>query len=154
MNIAFEANFRMSLWSYLPSQVAFLIKYTRLYTVAYRETIGYLQEQNHPDSTWTICTGSQGDLALYALPAMTQGPLFSMATAVARENENTNVRANEVYLMFRVEVDDDAAQHGVSSSSEFASVYEGILANAEIRSSRVRVETPADFTNLKYAKKF
>lgn len=85
---------------------------------------------------------------------MTQGPLFSMATAAARENEKTNVRVNEVYLMFRVEVDEDAAQHGVSSSSEFASVYEGILANSEIRSSRVRVETPADFKNLKFTKKF
>lgn len=123
-------------------------------TVAYRDTIEYLQEQNHPNSTWTICTGAQGDTATFALPAMTQGPLFSMATAAARENEKTNVRVNEVYLMFRVEVDEDAAQHGVSSSSEFASVYEGILANSEIRSSRVRVETPADFKNLKFTKKF
>lgn len=131
INTAFEANF-----------------------FAYRDTIEYLQEKNHPNSTWTICTGSQGDEAVFALPAMTQGPLFSMATAAARENEKTNVRVNEVYLMFRVEVDEDAAQHGVSSSSEFASVYEGILANLEIRSSRVRVETPADFKHLKFAKKF
>jgi hypothetical protein len=77
-----------------------------------------------------------------------------MATAAARENEKTNVRMNEVYLMFRVEVDAAAAEHGVSSSSEFASVYEGILANTEIRSSRVRVATPADFKDLKWAKKF
>lgn len=102
-------------------------------TVAYRDTIEYLQEQNHSNSTWTICTGSQGDVATFALPAMGQGPLFS-----ALENEKTNVRVDEVYLMFRVEVDEDAAQHGVSSSSEFASVYEGILDNSEIRSSRVR----------------
>ncbi|KAL7908291.1 hypothetical protein GGI35DRAFT_453786 [Trichoderma velutinum] len=121
---------------------------------AYRDTIEYLQEQNHPDSTWTICTGSQGDMAIFALPAMTQGPLFSMATAAARENEKTNVRVNEVYLMFRVEVDEDAAAHGVTSSSEFAANYEGILSNPEIRSSRVRVATPADIKDLKWAKKF
>lgn len=121
---------------------------------AYRDTIEYLHKQNHPNSTWTICTGSQGDEAMFALPAMGQGPLFSMATAAARENEKTNVRVNEVYLMFRVEVDEAAKEHGVSSSSEFASVYEGILNNPEIRSSRVRVASPADFTDLKWAKKF
>ncbi|KAF3074329.1 hypothetical protein CFAM422_003351 [Trichoderma lentiforme] len=121
---------------------------------AYRDTIEYLLEQGHPDSTWTICTGSQGDMAIFALPAITQGPLFSMATAAARENEKTNVRVNEVYLMFRVEVDEDAAQHGVTSSSEFAAVYEGILSNPEIRSSRVRVASPADIKDLKWAKKF
>ncbi|OSZ99921.1 hypothetical protein A9Z42_0007730 [Trichoderma parareesei] len=112
MNMSFEANF-----------------------FAYRDTIEYLQEQNHPNT-------------------MGQGPLFSMATAAARENEKTNVRVNEVYLMFRVEVDEAAAEHGVTSSSEFASVYEEILANPEIRGSRVRVATPADIKNLKWAKKF
>jgi NAD(P)-dependent dehydrogenase (short-subunit alcohol dehydrogenase family) len=124
------------------------------YAVAYRDTIEYLQTQNHPNSTWTICTGSQGVEANFALPAMTQGPLYSMATAAARENEKTNVRVNEVYLMFRVEVDEDAAQHGVSSSSEFSSVYEEVLTRQEIRSSRVTVETPEGFKNVKFAKKF
>ncbi|GFP57563.1 hypothetical protein ACSS6W_010102 [Trichoderma asperelloides] len=131
MNMGFEANF-----------------------FAYRDTIEYLHEQNHPDSTWTICTGAQGELAIFGLPAMTQGPLFSMTTAASRENEKTNVRVNEVYLMFRVEVDENAAAHGVSSSTEFASVYEGILSNPEIRGSRVRVASPADFKDLKWAKKF
>lgn len=64
--------------------------------VAYRDAIEYLWEQKHPRSTFTICTGAQGDLATFALPALTQGPLFSMATAAARENEKTNVRFNEV----------------------------------------------------------
>ncbi|KAL7900507.1 hypothetical protein HDV63DRAFT_284080 [Trichoderma sp. SZMC 28014] len=121
---------------------------------AYRDTIEYLYEQNHPDSTWTICTGAQGELAIFGLPAMTQGPLFSMVTAASRENEKTNVRVNEVYLSFRVEVDEDAAAHGVSSSTEFASVYEGILSNPAIRGSRVRVAGPADLKDLKWAKKF
>ncbi|KAL2126742.1 hypothetical protein VTI74DRAFT_321 [Chaetomium olivicolor] len=35
MNVSFEANF-----------------------FAYRDTIGYLLEQKHPTSTWTLCTGS------------------------------------------------------------------------------------------------
>ncbi|KAM0249689.1 hypothetical protein ACHAQJ_008950 [Trichoderma viride] len=131
MNLSFETNF-----------------------FAYRDTIEYLLEQNYLNSTWTICTGSQGDEAMFALPAMGQGPLFSMATAAARENEETNVRVNELYLMFRVEVDEAAAQHGVSSSSEFAFVYEEILANPKIRGSRVRVATPADFKDLKWVKKF
>ncbi|KAG8168263.1 hypothetical protein KVR01_003952 [Diaporthe batatas] len=131
MNTGFEANF-----------------------FAYRDTIGYLLEQNHPNSTFTICTGSQGEEAVFALPAMTQGPLFSMATAAARENEKTNVRANEVFLMFRVEVDEDAVQHGVSKSSEFASHYEEILNRPDIRSSRIRIETPENFKNLKVTKKF
>ncbi|KAK9769630.1 putative short-chain dehydrogenases/reductase [Seiridium cardinale] len=131
MNMGFEANF-----------------------FSYRDTIEYLQEQKHPNSTWTICTGSQGDAAVFPLPAMTQGPLFSMATAAARENEKTNVRANEVYLMFRVEVDEEAAKHGVTKASEFAFVYEEILARPEIRSARIRIETPEDIKNLKFARKF
>ncbi|KAM0462130.1 hypothetical protein ACHAO4_001325 [Trichoderma viride] len=131
MNMGFEANF-----------------------FAYRDTIDYLYGQNHPDSTWTICTGAQGELGIFGLPAMTQGPLFSMTTAASRENEKTNVRVNEVYLMFRVEVDEDAAAHGVSNSTEFASVYEGVLSKPEIRGSRVRVASPADFKDLKWAKKF
>ncbi|KAM0815696.1 putative short-chain dehydrogenases/reductase [Seiridium cardinale] len=131
MNMGFEANF-----------------------FSYRDTIEHLQEQKHPNSTWTICTGSQGDAAVFPLPAMTQGPLFSMATAAARENEKTNVRANEVYLMFRVEVEEEAAKHGVTKASEFASVYEEILARPEIRSARIRIETPEDIKNLKFARKF
>ncbi|RFU76454.1 nadp-binding [Trichoderma arundinaceum] len=129
--------------------------FQHVYTcVAYRDTIEYLLEQDHPDSTWTICTGAQGELAIFPLPAMGQGPLFPLVTAAARENDKTNVRVNEVFLMFRVEVDEDAAQHGVSSSSEFASVYEKILANPKIRGSRVRVAAPADIKDLKWTKKF
>lgn len=150
MNMSLEANFCETPIILLQGLASNLLETT----VAYRDTIEYLREQNHPDSTWTICTGSQGDMAIFALPAMTQGPLFSMATAAARENEKTNVRVNEVYLMFRVEVDEDAAKHGVTSSSEFAAVYEGILANPEILSSRVRVASPADIKDLKWAKKF
>ena len=85
---------------------------------------------------------------------MNQGPLFSMATAASRENETTNVRFNEIYLSLRVEVDEDAAKHGVMSASEFASVYVEILARPEIRSSRVRVDSADDLKDLKYKRKF
>jgi hypothetical protein len=122
--------------------------------VAYRDTIGYLLEQNNPASTWTICTGSQGDLAIFPLPAMTQGPLFSMATAAARENDSTNVRFNELYLGFRVEVDELAEHHGVTKASDFAKVYEKILDDPKVRSSRVRVESVEDIEKLRYQRKF
>ncbi|KAJ5832448.1 Short-chain dehydrogenase/reductase SDR [Penicillium riverlandense] len=130
-NISFEANF-----------------------FAYRDTIGYLLEQKNPASTWTICTGAQGDWATRPVPAMTQGALFPMATAAARENESTNVRFNELYLAFRVEVDELAVQHGVTKASDFSNVYELILANPEVRSSRVRVDDVEDIKKLKYQKKF
>ncbi|KAK8055546.1 hypothetical protein PG993_000773 [Apiospora rasikravindrae] len=120
---------------------------------AYRDTIGYLLEQGQP-ATYTICTGAQGDLALFPLPAMTQGPLFSMATAASRENAETNVRFNEIYLAMRVEVDEDAKEHGVTTASEFAAVYEAIMSRSEIRSSRVRVMNNADIKELKYERKF
>ncbi|KAL2126743.1 hypothetical protein VTI74DRAFT_322 [Chaetomium olivicolor] len=80
---------------------------------------------------------------------MTQGALFPMATAACRENADTNLRFNEVYLMFRVEVDEVAARHGTTRASDFAHVYEGILANPEIRSSRIRVDNVDAIKNLK-----
>jgi NAD(P)-dependent dehydrogenase (short-subunit alcohol dehydrogenase family) len=122
--------------------------------VAYRESIGYLLEQKNPASTWTICTGSQGDLAIFPVPAMTQGALFSMCIAAARENEKTNVRFNEILLGFRVEVDEAAKEHGVTTASEFGQVYESILADPDIRSSRVRVDEIEDLKKLKYARRF
>ncbi|KAK8140246.1 hypothetical protein PG984_000312 [Apiospora sp. TS-2023a] len=120
---------------------------------AYRDTIGYLLEQNQP-ATYTICTGAMGDLATWPLPAMTQGPLFSMATAASRENAKTNVRFNEIYLATRIEVDEDAKQYGVTTATEFASVYEAIMSRSEIRSSRVKIMAPEDIKDFKYERKF
>ncbi|KAL2803350.1 hypothetical protein BJX63DRAFT_412149 [Aspergillus granulosus] len=120
---------------------------------AYRATIPYLLSQPNP-TTWTLCTGSQGDIATHALPAMAQGALFSFATAAARENSETNVRFNEVYLGLRVEVDEDAAMHGVTRASEFAGVYEAILAREEIRSSRVSVERVEELKDIRFMRKF
>ena len=77
-----------------------------------------------------------------------------MATAASRENENTSVRFNEIYLAFRVEVDEDAKQHGLTSATEFSVVYEKLLARSDIRSSRVRVDGRDDIKDLKFQKKF
>jgi hypothetical protein len=93
-------------------------------------------------------------MGLRALPAMTQGVLFSMCVAGSRENLEGNIRFNEVYLSFRVEVDEDAAEHGVVYASEFASVYELILASPDVRSMRVRVDSKEDMKTLRYARRF
>ena len=122
--------------------------------VAYRDSIGYLLEQNNPLSTWTICTGSQGDLATHPIPAIAQGALFPMAIAAARENESTNVRFNEIYLAYRVEVDEVAVQHGTTKASDFGKVYELILADPKVRGSRVRVEDLGDLETLRYQRRF
>ncbi|CEL11651.1 hypothetical protein ASPCAL14751 [Aspergillus calidoustus] len=120
---------------------------------AYRATLPYLLSQQNP-TTWTLCTGAQGDIGTHALPAMSQGALFSFATAACRETAETNVRFNEVYLALRVEVDEDAKAHGVTSASEFAGVYEAVLGREEIRSSRVWVEKVEDLRNVRFTRKF
>ncbi|EHA54497.1 hypothetical protein MGG_01368 [Pyricularia oryzae 70-15] len=121
---------------------------------AYRDTIGYLVAQNHPDSTWTLCTGAQGDLATFPLPAMTQGPLFSMATAASRENADTNVRFVEVYLAFLVQVDEVAAERNAVPSSEFGKVYAKILDDRAVRGARVWVQERGDMETLRVTSKF
>lgn len=122
--------------------------------VAYRATVNYLLKKNHPKSSWTLCTGSQGTIALRALPAMTQGALFSMATAAARENESTNIRFNEAYLETRVEVDESALKTGAMKASDFASAYENILQRDDIRGCRISLNSLGSFSDLKFEKKF
>ncbi|OJJ57137.1 hypothetical protein ASPSYDRAFT_47429 [Aspergillus sydowii CBS 593.65] len=119
----------------------------------YRATIPYLRSQSNP-TTWTLCTGASGDWGTHALPAMTQGALFSFSIVAARETADTNVRFNEAYLALRVEVDEDAAVHGVSSASEYAAVYEAILDREDIRGSRVGVWKVEDMKDLKVSPKF
>ena len=85
---------------------------------------------------------------------MTQGALFSMAKAAARENAATNVRFNEILLSFRVETDDIAVQNKVTKSTDFGKVYELLLDEEKVRSSRVRVDTEKDMSTLKYKKLF
>lgn len=82
-------------------------------------------------------------------PAMTQGALYSMATAACRDNESTNVRFNEVYLALRVEVDSMAEQTGMNKASDFAVNYEEILKREDVRSMRVSVFAKEDIKDLK-----
>ncbi|KAE8856315.1 hypothetical protein PTNB73_09580 [Pyrenophora teres f. teres] len=69
---------------------------------AYRATIPYLPEQKHRRCTWTTCTGSQGDIGDFALPAISQGAMFSMCYHVCKALANINVRFNKIYLGRRV----------------------------------------------------
>jgi len=127
------------------------------YAVAYRATIPYLLAQGYPSSTFSLCTGASGSTGLRAGPGITQGALFSLSTAAARELEETNVRFVEVYLAPRVEVDEAAvaAPYPAIKASVFANVYETILGGAyELRGTRVIVEEPKDIENLRFEKKF
>ncbi|KAF9871062.1 hypothetical protein CkaCkLH20_11479 [Colletotrichum karsti] len=128
------------------------------YIVAYRATVPYLLEQGVADSSWTMCTGAQGDVGMRAAPAMTQGALFSFAIAAARENEKTNIRFNELYLAYRVQFEvDNASQfagYHITTTSEFAPLYEKILDRKDVRGSRVKAMSPEDVKNLSYEKKY
>ncbi|KAL3703273.1 hypothetical protein TMatcc_010462 [Talaromyces marneffei ATCC 18224] len=120
---------------------------------AYRATIPYLLNQNDTRSTWTLCTGSQGDLGARAAPAMTQGALYSMANVACRDNYKTNVRFNEIYLALRVEVDESAAKNDTMKASDFAKCYAALLSDPGVRSSRVSVFGYDDLEKLKYETK-
>jgi len=113
---------------------------------AYRDTMPYLLEQNDPRSSWTVCTGSSGDVGQHAGPAISQGPIFSMLQSAYLEAEHTNVRVNELYLGVRVEVDESAEKTGAQKSSDFAAAYEKILANDQWKACRVIVMKPKHFT--------
>ncbi|KAK5127842.1 hypothetical protein LTR85_004959 [Meristemomyces frigidus] len=150
MNVNFESNFCKS-----------AIRSTLMHddelmsgAVAYRDTVPYLLQQNHPKATWTLCTGASGDWGLRAAPGMTQGALFAMANVGCRDNADTNVRFNEVYLACRVEVDSSAKKTGAMKASDFAPVYEVILSKPEIKGCRISVHGPADLKDLKVKKKF
>jgi hypothetical protein len=90
---------------------------------------------------------------MYAAPAISQGPLFSMASVACRDNAETNVRFNEIYLACRVEVDSVALKTGSMKASDFSSVYEEILSRPEIKGCRVGVHGEHDLKDLKYKKK-
>ncbi|KAK4071097.1 uncharacterized protein Triagg1_6464 [Trichoderma aggressivum f. europaeum] len=124
--------------------------------VAYRATIPYLIDQGYPNATWTLVTGSLGDLGFAGVTAISQGALFSLASVACLENLKTNVRFNEVYLGYRVDYDSIVEKEGGDNrmkSSEFAHVYEAILANQDIRACRITVSGPEDVHQLKYKKK-
>ena len=76
-----------------------------------------------------------------------------MANVACRDNAETNVRFNEVYLACRVEVDSVAVKTGSMKASDFSRVYEEILSRPEVRGCRVSVHGPQDLNDLKYKKK-
>lgn len=115
---------------------------------AYTATVPYLLEQGHADSTWTVCTGAQGDWALAAGPAMTQGPLYSFSTAASRENLKTNVRFNELYTAIRVELDAVAEKNKTNKASDYANIYTLLLDDKSVRSSRVWIRKPEETKQL------
>ena len=117
--------------------------------VAYRETVPYLLEQDHWNSTWTLCTGAPSPSPA---PSTTQGggAIYSMATAACRDNENTNVRFNELFLGVRVEVDQIAAS---VSCLAFSEVYEEILSRPDVRSCRVSVLGGEDIKKLRFERR-
>ncbi|KZL64178.1 short-chain dehydrogenase [Colletotrichum incanum] len=128
------------------------------YISAYTTTIPYLLEKGFTGSTWTMCTGASGDMGYRVAPSVTQGALFSFAITAARENEKTNIRFNEVYLAYRVrfEVEEDSQivagiRIPLTTSKDFAPLYEKILGRTDIRSSRVKARTPQDVVELSYA---
>ncbi|KZL71489.1 hypothetical protein CT0861_08129 [Colletotrichum tofieldiae] len=129
------------------------------YIFAYRATVPYLLEKGFPGSTWTMCTGGQGDMGYRVAPAVTQGALFSFAIAAARENEKTNIRFNEVYLVYRVQFEVDKGSQTfagleMTTSKSFAPLYEKLLHRTDIRSSRVKVLSPQDVVELSYMKNY
>ena len=75
--------------------------------------------------------------------------MFSMATAACRQLSGTNVRFNEVYLAYRVEVDAVAEKNGTMKTSVFSRVYEKILAKPDVKGCRIRVGSEEDVDNLK-----
>ncbi|KAK2008138.1 NAD(P)-binding protein [Colletotrichum eremochloae] len=128
------------------------------YIIAYKVTIPYLLEQGFPSSTWTMCTGGAGDMGYRLAPAVTQGALYSFAITAARENKQTNIRFNEVYLAHRVRLEADkdtqivaGMQIPLMSSKEFAPLYEKILDRTDIRSCRVKARGPEDVAEICYA---
>ncbi|GKT86128.1 short-chain dehydrogenase reductase SDR [Colletotrichum tofieldiae] len=129
------------------------------YIYVYRATVPYLLEQGFANSTWTLCTGAQGYWGERVAPAVTQGALFSFAIAAARQTEKTNVRFNEVYLAYRVQVEVEGGNQNwngyhITTSESFAPLYEKILDQTDIKGTRVSANSPQDVLTLSTKKLF
>jgi NAD(P)-dependent dehydrogenase (short-subunit alcohol dehydrogenase family) len=122
---------------------------------AYRATVPYLLEQGK-DSTWTMITGAAGDFGSMGITAITQGALYALANVAIRETADSKIRFNEVTLSFRVDYDSVVAETGDAwrtKASDFARLYQGVLANKQIKGCRVKATSPKDIDNLDYHKK-
>ena len=116
----------------------------------------YLLEHGGPKATFTLITGGAGEYGAAGATAVAQGGLFTLANVACRENRKTNVRFNEVYLCYRVDYDSVAEKMGAANrlkASEFAKVYEKILADESIKGTRISVIGKDDVTNFKAVKK-
>ena len=128
--------------------------------VAYRATLPYLLSLGTP-ATWTLVTGGTGESGLAGVTATSQGALFSLAAVAARELAASNVRFNEVFLNYRVDYDlvcDEKPTMGPNGpkrmrASEFARVYERILADEGIKGGRVTVDGFQDLGDVKWRAK-
>lgn len=83
---------------------------------------------------------------------MTQGALFSMMNTAATENEKTNIRVNEIYLVFRVDYDEVAEKSGSVKASEFGKSYEKVLTTQDLDGCRLHFSSPEDLEHIRYAK--
>ncbi|KAF6791391.1 hypothetical protein CSOJ01_14370, partial [Colletotrichum sojae] len=131
------------------------------YLHAYRVTVPYLLEKGLPNSTWTLCSGASGDIGLRAAAAITQGALYSLALTAARDNLETNIRFNEIYLAYRVQLEVDLSDKRqyvglkhLQSARDFAPLYEKLLARTDIKSKRVDAHSPEDVVNLRFKTPF
>lgn len=101
-------------------------------------------------------TGTAGSHGMYGIIGVAQGALFSMAGNACREIGQTNVRFNEVYLGFRVEIDEVAENSNSShpmKASDFAAHYQKLLDRPDIRSCRVNFLKFEDVDELKFDRK-
>jgi hypothetical protein len=99
-------------------------------------------------------TGGAGTTGGAGVTSISQGALFSLANVACRENADTNIRFNQVYLARRVDYDEVAEQKNGNcmSASEFAGNYEQILERTDIRGCRISVLKPEDVRDLQYEK--
>lgn len=76
------------------------------------------------------------------------GALGAMSAAAAFETWQTNVRFNEIYLSMGVFSDATEDTTYKVSSKYFGKVFEKILADKELKSKRIRVDTISDVETL------
>ena len=86
--------------------------------------------------------------------AVTQGAIFSMVNAAARELQDTTVRVNEAFLNARVDYDEVAEQKGdVMKASDYGKLYEQILERQDLKGCRVSCFGPQDLDASNVRKK-
>ena len=99
-------------------------------------------------------TGGAGEIGAGGITAITQGAIFSMVTAAARELQDTNVRVNEAFLNARVDYDEVAEEKGnVMKASDYGKLYAQILEKQDLKGYRVNCSGPSDLDASNVRKK-